>query len=382
MSISPRPRPPLRVHLTNVAGAGATQLLLSLLPEIERQGIADIEEIYLPDRGLLSDYRKAESTGRATRYRRRLPNVLSRFFECFLFVDRKKTSPLLVLGDLPLRGRAPQTLFVQSPHLCCPDRWRMGWSDLKFLISRLLFAINLDQVRAVIVQTPVMRDGLVRSYPPLAGRVHIVGQPVPQWLQAAPRRAGPAAGLGRGRQLRLIYPAAGYPHKNHRLLASIPADGLDWPVESLRLTIDPKRNPAPHVPWVRCLGFLPSADIMAEYASADGLLFLSLAESYGFPLLEAMFLGLPVVCPDLPYARTLCGDGAIYFDPVDVRSLAQAVGELDRRLRDGWWPDWSAQLGPVPESWAAVARTMVGIACEAPGPSLGVRTKAGGRAVQ
>ena len=35
----------------------------------------------------------------------------------------------------------------------------------------------------------------------------------------------------------------------------------------------------------------------------DALLFLSTDESYGFPLIEAMFVGLPIICPDLPYAR-------------------------------------------------------------------------------
>ncbi len=82
---------------------------------------------------------------------------------------------------------------------------------------------------------------------------------------------------------------------------------------------------------------------MDRYATVDGVMFLSTSESYGLPLVEAMACGLPVVCPDLEYARTICGDVAIYFDPNDVASLRAAVTELHRRLAAGWSPDWSLQ---------------------------------------
>ena len=53
---------------------------------------------------------------------------------------------------------------------------------------------------------------------------------------------------------------------------------------------------------------------------ADALLFLS-EKDFGFPLIEAMYLGLPIVCPDLPFARALWND-AIYFDPNDISHKA------------------------------------------------------------
>jgi glycosyltransferase involved in cell wall biosynthesis len=88
-------------------------------------------------------------------------------------------------------------------------------------------------------------------------------------------------------------------------------------------------------------------------------LFLSLSESLGFPLVEAMWIGLPIICPDLPYARVLCGDEAIYFDPEKISSLQAAVLELDGRLKAGWWPDWREAMKAVPPSWGAVAASML-----------------------
>ncbi len=160
----------------------------------------------------------------------------------------------------------------------------------------------------------------------------------------------PASG-GLQAPLRLIYPAASYPHKNHRLLGTIDLDDVaSWPIESLAITLPEKSNPAAYIPWLRCVDRLASAQMLDAYESVDGLLFLSRDESYGFPLVEAMFAGLPIICPDLPYARVLCGDEAIYFRVDDAGSLKQAVNELHEKLSIGYWPDWREQLKGFPKT--------------------------------
>jgi glycosyltransferase involved in cell wall biosynthesis len=353
---------PVRVHLTNVVGAGATRLLESLLPALESQGQVHITEIHLPDRGSLAQYSAHEPGTRTAVYHRLLPNALSRLLECIWLGSKfNGQTPLLVLGDLPLACRAPQTVFVQTPHLAARTRplWRLD--GIKFAVARWVFRRNATRAQAFIVQTAVMQKSLIHAHPTLAGRVHVVAQPVPQWLLVS--------GLRRHRRARaadsplsLVYPAALYPHKNHRVLAGVDAT-TDWPVELVTLTIAAERSPVPGAGWLHCAGFLTPEGILGLYRNADALLFLSTDESYGFPMVEAMFVGLPIVCPELPYARTLCGDEAIYFDPASAASLQAAVVELHRKLRSGWWPDWSEQLRPIPGDWASVARAMLGIAC-------------------
>ena len=95
------------------------------------------------------------------------------------------------------------------------------------------------------------------------------------------------------------------------------------------------------------------------YSRTDGVVFMSTTESYGMPLVEAMHIGLPVIAPDLPYATTLLGEQAIYFDVRRLDSLRAAVVELHRRLERGWWPDWSDRLAHAPKDWAEVARWMI-----------------------
>ena len=354
----------VRLHLTNVTGLGASQLLQSLLPPLERDPEVTVECIYLPDRGALSTYRSKNSLTVIEVYRRYLPKKLSRIFECTFGANHFDSDlPLLVFGDLPLRCKGPQTVFVQQSHLLRSARLQsQGWS-LNYWLARAVFFMNRHHVRAFIVQTDVMREALELSYSGIAGRVHVIPQPVPSWLLLSGlcRKERVKPNLDR---LQLIYPAAGYPHKNHMLLSRIDLHA-DLPIDELILTLNKTSHLAPKLSWVQCVGFLSPEQMIAAYSKVDALLFLSKEESYGFPLLEAMFVGLPIVCPDLPYARVLCGDNAIYFDPDNSESLLTALWTLQTLLLQGWWPNWEKRLSNIPKNWDSVARRMLEIACGA-----------------
>lgn len=362
-------QPSARLHLTNVSGVGATQLLQSLLPALEHCGHTTITQIYLPYNGALANYLPTKASTAIAKYRRWLPNAVSRLLECTLHGWQFDGGvPLFVLGDLPIRCNARQTVFVQTSHLLRPTRLVWSIAAVKFLISRMIFRINLNCINNCIVQTEVMKDALISSYPALCGRVHVVSQPVPIWLQENSLvRKGRVSSVGD--PLILIYPASSYPHKNHKLLSAISLVSANtWPVQRLVLTVDNDLNPAPKVSWIDCVGLLSAQQMIQAYACADALVFLSKEESYGFPLVESMFVGLPIICPDLPYSRHLCGNQAIYFNPNDIASLKLAVETLQARLDEGWWPNWSERLTKIPKTWSEVADEMLkvvsGVDCE------------------
>ncbi len=79
---------------------------------------------------------------------------------------------------------------------------------------------------------------------------------------------------------------------------------------------------------VRFLGPVPYREILSYYRGARALVFPSLLETFGHPLLEAMVARTPIVASDIPAFREVAGETAVYFDPRDPKALASAVDSV------------------------------------------------------
>ena len=82
---------------------------------------------------------------------------------------------------------------------------------------------------------------------------------------------------------------------------------------------------------VRSLGFVPPEDLDALYAGAAVVVYPSLAEGFGLPVLEAMAHGVPVVTSAGTATEEVAGDAALLVDPLDIDAIA---GEIERALDD------------------------------------------------
>lgn len=87
---------------------------------------------------------------------------------------------------------------------------------------------------------------------------------------------------------------------------------------------------------VRWLGWIEQADLEGLYACSELLVFPSLYEGFGLPVLEAMQRGLPVACSDRGSLAEIAGDAALIFDPENPAAIAAAMQELhtDAALRE------------------------------------------------
>ena len=77
--------------------------------------------------------------------------------------------------------------------------------------------------------------------------------------------------------------------------------------------------------FVKYTGPVPYEGIERLYRESDLFVFPSLAESFGHPLVEAMASRLPILASDIPLCREICGEAALYFDPLDPVDLAQKI---------------------------------------------------------
>jgi glycosyltransferase involved in cell wall biosynthesis len=84
------------------------------------------------------------------------------------------------------------------------------------------------------------------------------------------------------------------------------------------------------------LDFVSDADLEALYAGAEAFVLASLNEGFGLPILEAMRRGLPTATSNVSALPEVAGSAGVLFDPLDVASIAGALGRLlgDAALRE------------------------------------------------
>ncbi len=158
-----------------------------------------------------------------------------------------------------------------------------------------------------------------------------------------------------------LYVADGEAHKNHRRLVEawviLATKGFK---PSLALTLSSRD--ASLLAWIQQqiemhglkinnLGQLPHDKILRIYGESKALIFPSVSESFGLPLIEARQAGLPIVASELDFVRDVC-EPVQTFDPNSPTSIARAVrrfvGQADLPLNPVGAADFlSAVLGRI-----------------------------------
>lgn len=153
--------------------------------------------------------------------------------------------------------------------------------------------------------------------------------------------------LSRGQYL--IYPANFWKHKNHEMLLTafgiarntgLPrhlklvctgalGERQQW-LQRAAEAMDLSRN-------VVFPGYLSSAELLGLLTNCAGVIFPSLYEGFGLPVIEAMAIGVPVACSNVTSLPEVAEDAAILFDPRIPGQIADAmialVQDRERKAR-------------------------------------------------
>jgi glycosyltransferase involved in cell wall biosynthesis len=83
-------------------------------------------------------------------------------------------------------------------------------------------------------------------------------------------------------------------------------------------------------------GFVDDEDLPSLYRGAQLLVFPSLYEGFGLPILEAMASGVPVISSNLASMPEVAGNAAILVDPHDPKAIAEGIARVlaEERLRE------------------------------------------------
>jgi len=133
-----------------------------------------------------------------------------------------------------------------------------------------------------------------------------------------------------------------HPAKNHvRLIeAQTKSDwllafgGSDWHGAE---AIHAAAKASPFAADIRLLGFVSDAELPGLYHATDVFVYPSLFEGFGFPPIEAMASGVPVISSTRGSLREVVADAALTVEPEDIGNMAAALtkmsGSADERAR-------------------------------------------------
>ncbi|MEK7408683.1 MAG: glycosyltransferase [Acidobacteriota bacterium] len=139
----------------------------------------------------------------------------------------------------------------------------------------------------------------------------------------------------------LLYPANFWAHKNHEmLLTAFGMYAAQRPGSALKLVLT--GAPGPRMEFLRgaarqmglgarvvFAGFLPGPEFAALMRSCLALIFPSLYEGFGMPVLEALAAGKPALCSHLTSLPEVAGEAALYFDPRKPAEIVAAIEHLE-----------------------------------------------------
>lgn len=313
---------PFVLYAPNVHQGGGRTLLLSVLDVLkERKNILAI----LDDRLQLPPH--FDFSGKVIRVR---PTLASRMlFEYRLRRQVGAGTRILCMGNLPplwTKG-VDLIVFVQNRYLIDDVRLK-GFHllvRLRIQVERLWLHSCAKKVRRFIVQSPTMKNLLRKA---LGRNADILP------FAVLPRVENPN-GFIFEKEYDFLYVASGEPHKNHRALVeawTVLAKQGQYP--SLCLTLDRGRFPKLYE-WIVSMvdrfnlhvtltGEVPFSEIQNLYRASRALIYPSMFESFGLPLLEAAAVGLPIAAADMDYVHDVIKPTAV-FDPCSPESIADSV---------------------------------------------------------
>ncbi len=256
--------------------------------------------------------------------------------------------PATELTEFKLRTPAVLTFFDMQEEFLPAF---FGWCDRRARTAAHRAAVRrADQV---VAPSRFTAECLRERYGTPAGKIHHVPVGVSDAF-------APSAEAGEGPRIRArygitfadfaLYPANPWPHKNHeRLFAAVRAlkgAGLAVPIVCTGRLTGERRSAgalaqAAGLPaeLVHDLGFVAGEDLPALYRAARAVVFPSLFEGFGMPVLEAMACGCPVACARIPPLVEVGGEAVRTFDPLAVDDIAGVLrevwqeGPLRERLR-------------------------------------------------
>jgi glycosyltransferase involved in cell wall biosynthesis len=245
----------------------------------------------------------------------------------------------------PVAVSCEHFVMIRRPQLAYPvaelERAKVRYS-FKYRFLRWYFGLSAKNTAGIIAQTATMKRLVEKTYAPPCP-VYVVGKTISAKLETAKspaeeRVASLRRRIGESRAaFKFLYLTKYYPHKNIEAACDAMMTARERGIDvALVLTLDPSESEACSVLLRRVeegrygeavvnIGTVDLPDIELVYNSVSGVFMPTLLESYSATFVEAMAFKKILLVSDRAFAREICGNAAIYMDPLSVDSMIQAL---------------------------------------------------------
>ena len=242
--------------------------------------------------------------------------------------NNKESTTYLFFGNVPplIKPKGKSFLYIHGKLLLEPvNKYKLPFSTkFKVILNKTLIRLFHQNIDVILVQTPSMIKLLNKMLPAVQ-------------VECLPFYEYHAEITQKKKKYDFIYPSYAYTYKNHNNLMkafkSLSEEGI-YP--SLLLALDTKidTNLVRQITSVTQKYKLEifqvldkdTKEISEIYQDAACLIWPSLTESFGLPIIEASRNGLDIIASDLEYIRDFIEiDDPYLFDPNDHYSIAKTI---------------------------------------------------------
>jgi len=237
-------------------------------------------------------------------------------------------------GTLPMRGNKNTLLTVHDvQYLTYPEYF----SAVRLRYLKAMMPRSVNRARTIAVPSAYVRGVLMEKFSLSGEKIHVVRHGVEALVRSEENIAHVRKKYGLENVEYFIYPAMTHPHKNHSFLVNLLAGPWKNRNEHVVFIGSPGRAHEELLALVARLGVSDRVHIVcrvegierdAFVAGARALLFPSQYEGFGAPLIEAMSLGVPVVCANTASLPEVAGEAALVL-PLSLDAWSEVPNILD-----------------------------------------------------
>jgi glycosyltransferase involved in cell wall biosynthesis len=259
-----------------------------------------------------------------------------------ILINKFKPTFVFSLGNFSVNFiKFPQFILLHNPFLCGSNtNYKDKISNISkiyFFIQRKVFKKSLKNIELLFCQTLTMKNNVLETYPFYTKSIKLLPNVISIKIRNHIFNSEISSLILKDNKKLLFCLSAYYPHKNLEiiidLLRKYRIELMDY---KFIITIDSINNKKAKKiitdinkyslqDQIINLGPVKQENLNTIYTNSYALFLPSLLESFTGTYIEAMSYNLPILTSNYNFAREVCGDAAVYFDPLDLKSIKNTI---------------------------------------------------------